>query len=287
MNEPPLPPKVDHPLDRRAALVAIGALQLAVLVLTPVIWKEIRGSLQIIPAYSSFVVPWAMSLACMIGFASAVYPTHAARRLLLGWAACLWVWSALFCGHNLAGETGLSRGTGSSWILNLFVIATFTAAIFLVLKRVWHLRLVVPGFHSDENARSSQFHLRDLMSAVLLICVTLAVCRLAGPIELPPTGTFQAFYVVDMATMAVMGACAILAAFFRKQALLFVLIFPSLVCFAVASILLMQIRVSQWAQYGPVFLKVMFVGETIYAAIYILTMLLFRWLGYRLEWERR
>ena len=93
--------------------------------------------MQIIPAYSSFVVPWAMSLACMIGFASAVYPTHAARRLLLGWAACLWVWSALFCGHNLAGETGLSRGTGSSWILNLFVIATFTAAIFLVLKRVW------------------------------------------------------------------------------------------------------------------------------------------------------
>ena len=74
---------------------------------------------------------------------------------------------------------------------------------------------------------------------------------------------------------------------FRKQALLFVLIFPSLVCFAVASILLMQIRVSQWAQYGPVFLKGMFVGEAIYAAIYILTMLLFRWLGYRLEWERR
>src|SRR6185295_4759814 len=142
------------------------------------------------------------------------------------------VWSALFCGHNLAGETGLSRGIGSSWILNLFVLATFTAAIFLVLKRVWHLRLVVPGSRSDENARSSQFHLRDLMSAVLLICVTLAVCRLAGPIELPPTGTFQAFYVVDMATMAVMGACAILAAFFRKQALLFVLIFPSLVCFA-------------------------------------------------------
>jgi hypothetical protein len=223
----------------------------------------------------------------MIGFASAVYPTHAARRLLLGWAACLWVWSALFCGHNLAGETGLSGGTGSSWILNLFVLATFTAAIFLVLKRVWHLRLVVPGSHSDENARSSQFHLRDLMSAILLICVTLAVCRLAGPIELPPSGTFQAFYVVDMATMAVMGTCAILAAFFRKQALLFVLIFPSLVCFAVASILLMQIRVSQWAQYGPVFLKGMFVGETIYAAIYILTMLLFRWLGYRLEWERR
>jgi hypothetical protein len=280
MNEPLPQTPNPHSLDRRAALVTIAVLQLTVLVLAPVICRENLGSPRFRNiAYMSLVLPWAMSVACMIGFACAVYPTHWARRLLIGCAACLWVWSALFYGHNLAGERRLSREIGAFWMLHLELLALFTAAIFFVLKRTLHLRLIVPGRRIEENNKSGQFHLRGLMSAIFLICVTLAVCRLAGPIELPTLRMVRFYDVLGMVIVALLGACSILAAFSRKHAVLFVFIFPSLVCLDVALILLMQLRVSQWAQYGPQFLRGLFIGHGIQAAICILTMLLIRWLG--------
>jgi hypothetical protein len=279
MNESPLKPKEDHPLDRGAALMAIGVLQLAVLVLTPVIWKQ-RGGLE----YIRLVEPWALSLASMTDFVSTIVPTHWARRSLVACASCVWVWSALICGHNLAGEKGFVGEIGSYWILNLVFMALASASIGFVLKLVFNLRLTISRNGTAQTPFSRQFRLLDLMKVVFLICVTLAAGRLAGPIGLPPTAMFRWLYVVNILTYALLGVAAILAPFSRKQAVLFAFMYPSLACFDVAMLLVLEVRVPQWTQYVPHLLKGEFIGQGIMAANCILTMLFLRWLGYRLEW---
>lgn len=136
------------------------------------------------------------------------------------------------------------------------------------------------------GAKSNQFHLKDMMEVVLLFCVTLAACRLAGPIAWPPWHLASVQFVIEMTTASLMGGCAILASFSRKCAILFLFIFPSLICFDVGLILLLQVRVSQWTKYGPIFLQGVFSGYVVLVANCILMMLIFRWLGYRLEWAR-